>query len=76
MPRRLDPLEPEAGITLAVALDVAGGGYLVELTTAELWPLRHAYSQTLIQLDEFESGRADEHLKALLAMHLKFLGFR
>jgi hypothetical protein len=63
-------------VKLAITLDVAGGGYLVELITPELWPLSDdVYSETLVPFDEFETGAADEHLRAFLAMHLKFLGF-
>jgi hypothetical protein len=69
-------------IGLAITLDVASGGYLVELITPELWPqgdqaqLSQVYSETLVPFDELESGASDERLKAFLAMHLKFLGFR
>jgi hypothetical protein len=59
----------------AQTCDHASGGYLVELTSPELWPLDdNVYSQTLISFDA-ESEQSDAHLNALLAMHMKFLGF-
>ena len=70
------PPEASVALRLAITLDVSSGGYLVELSTPELWPLDNGvYSQTLIALDA-ESGQSDAHLHALLAMHMKFLGFR
>jgi hypothetical protein len=64
-------------IGLAIALDVASGGYLVELITPELWPRDgQVCSETLVPFDELEGESSDEHLAALLAMHLKFLGLR
>jgi hypothetical protein len=70
-----EPPEAAATLSLTIALDVASGGYLVELRTPGLWPLSgEVYSQTLIALD-VESEQWDAHLDALLAMHLKLLGF-
>jgi hypothetical protein len=63
-------------ITLTIALDVAGRGYLVELISPAIWPRSgHVYSETLIPFNEIEDAAPDERLAALLAMHLKFLGF-
>jgi hypothetical protein len=63
-------------IQLAIALDVASGGYLVELIRPAFWPQGgQVYSETPIPLGEIENAAPDERLRALLAMHLKFLGF-
>ncbi len=70
-----EPPEAAAALSLTITLDLAGGGYLVELSTPELWPLGDdVYSQTLIPFDA-ESEQWDAHLNALLVMHMKFLGF-
>jgi hypothetical protein len=63
-------------IQLTIALDVASAGYLVELITPGLWPQGgQVYSETPIPLDEIDNAAPDERLRALLAMHLRFLGF-
>jgi hypothetical protein len=69
------PPEASVALRLAITLDVSSGGYLVELSTPELWPLDNGvYSQTLIPF-EAESDQSDAQLDALLTMHMKFLGF-
>ena len=69
-----EPPEAAPALSLTMTLDVAGGGYLVELRTPRLWP--HAgdvYSQTLIPFDA-ASEQWDADLTALLVMHMTFLG--
>jgi hypothetical protein len=64
-------------VKLAVTLDVASGGYLVELITPGPWPLADdVYSETLIPFGEIENETAHERLRALVAMHFRFLGLR
>jgi len=70
-----EPPEAAPALSLTITLDVAGGGYLVELHTPGLWPhASDAYSQTLIAFDT-ASELWDADLTALLVMHMKFLGF-
>ena len=64
-----EPPESAPALSLTITLDVAGGGYLVELRTPELWP--HAgdvYSQTLINLERIPI-RADRDALGTARLH-------
>jgi hypothetical protein len=67
---------PAAELTLAISLDVASGGWLVEMTTSSRAPGGEpTYSRTIIPVPAMEQGTHDAYLDALLIMHLRFLGF-